>query len=247
MRPLSSAIIGICVLLGLALAGYLIGQGSMRFRTESKTVTVKGLAEREVKADQVIWKLPFRRAGDDIKDVQSKISRDRDAILAFLQKQGIAEDEVSRESTRTIDKQARDFLPPQSANQLRFIASSSLVVKTSNVDRVRAAIENTDELLKAGILLDGTQEGSPANPTYLLSKFNELRPQLLAEATKNARATAEQFATDGGTHIGGIRSANQGVIQIFGTAGNDESGPYSPTSSPTKRVRVVSTFEFELR
>ncbi len=74
-----------------------------------------------------------------------------------------------------------------------------------------------------------------------------LRPQLLADATKNARITAQQFASDSGAQVGKIRSANQGTIKIFGSDGNDESAPYSPTSTPSKKIRVVSTFEFELR
>ena len=96
-------------------------------------------------------------------------------------------------------------------------------------------------------MLDGDREGAVANPRYVVSKFNELRPQLLAEATKNARATAQQFAADAGARIGKIRSANQGMIQIFGDDGNDESGPFSPTSTLIKRIRVVSTFEFDLQ
>jgi len=81
----------------------------------------------------------------------------------------------------------------------------------------------------------------------LVSKFNDLRPQLLADATKNARAIAQQFAADSGATVGKIHSANQGSIQIFGSDGNDESAAYSPTSTPVKKIRVVSTFEFELR
>ena len=93
----------------------------------------------------------------------------------------------------------------------------------------------------------GEREGNAANPRYVVSKFNDLRPQLLAEATKNARTIAQQFAADSGATVGKIHSANQGSIQIFGSDGNDESGPYSPTSAPVKKIRVVSTFEFELR
>ncbi len=116
---------------------------------------------------------------------------------------------------------------------------------TGDVDRVRTALGSTDELLASGVLLDGG-EGGPANPRYVVSQFNDLRPQLLAEATKNARAMAQQFAADSGARVGTIRSANQGMIQIFGSDGNDESGPFSPTSTVMKRIRVVSTFEFAL-
>jgi hypothetical protein len=247
MRLLAGAILGLCILVGLASGGYFVGKGAARFRSESRTVTVKGLVEREVKADQAIWTLGLRRASDDIKDAQAKISADRDAVTAFLAKQGFKEAEIAREPTRTIDKLAREFGQAQGAERLRYIVTTSVVVKTSNVDLVRSALGATDELLKTGIVLDGERGGSVANPRYVVSNFNELRPQLLADATKNARATAQQFAADSGAQIGKIRSANQGMIQIFGADGNDESSPFSPTSTPVKRIRVVSTFEFDLQ
>jgi len=245
MTILAGAILGGCVLIGLAWGGYFIGKGATRFRSDSRTVTVKGLVEREVKADQAIWTLGLRRASDDLRDAQAKIGSDREAVVAFLRKQGFEETEITREPTRTIDKLAREFAP-QGVDRLRYIVTTSVVVKTSNVDLLRSALGTTDELLKSGILLDGERVGAMANPRYLVSRFNELRPELLAEATKNARATARQFASDAGAHIGKIRSANQGMIQIFGLDGNDESGPFSPTSTPVKRIRVVSTFEFDL-
>ena len=119
-------------------------------------------------------------------------------------------------------------------------------VTTKNIDLVIKSLGETDKLLKSGVLLDGQMDGM-ANPRYMLTAFNELRPQLLAEATQNARLTAQQFASDSDVKVGKIRSANQGNIQIFGSDGNNESGYYSPTSSPVKKIRVVSTFEFELK
>src|SRR5262249_13675232 len=177
-RPtvLAAIIVGLCLLVGLTAAGYFIGRGTARFKSDVRTVTVKGLVEKEVRADEAVWTLSLRRASDDLKDAPAKISADRDA---------------------------------------------------------------------AGVVLDG--EGNAANPRYVVSKFNDLRLQLLAEATKNARAIAQQFAADSGASVGKIHTANQGMIQIFGSDGNDESGPYSPTSTPVKEIRVVSTFEFELK
>jgi hypothetical protein len=88
---------------------------------------------------------------------------------------------------------------------------------------------------------------SNENRTMVLAAIIVGVSQLLADATKNARITAQQFASDSGAQVGKIRSANQGTIKIFGSDGNDESAPYSPTSTPSKKIRVVSTFEFELR
>jgi hypothetical protein len=126
------------------------------------------------------------------------------------------------------------------------LVTTAIVVRTPNIDLVQRSLGETEELLSASVILDGEREGGAANPRYVVSKFNELRPQLLADATKNARTIAQQFAADSGATVGKIHSANQGAIQIFGTDGKDESAPYTPKSTPTKRIRVVSTFEFEL-
>ena len=243
---LAAVILGACLLVGLVAGAYLIGKGAARFRSDIRTVTVKGLVEKEVKADQAIWTLSLRRASDDLKDAHAKLSADRDVVLAFLKKQGFKDEEIERQPTRTVDKLAREYGQTQ-GERFRYVVTTSFVVKTGNIDLVRSSVGSTEELLKSGVALDGEREGGAANPRYIVSKFNDLRPQLLADATKNARSIAEQFAADSGAKVGNIRSANQGMIQIFGTDGQDESSPYGPTSTPVKRIRVVSTFEFELK
>ena len=243
----AAIIVGCCLIVGLTAAGYFIGRGTARFKSEVRTVTVKGLVEREVNADEAVWTLSLRRAGDDLGEAHRRISKDRDEVLAFLRQQAFTDDEITRQPTRTVDKLAREFGQPQATERFRFLVTGAIVVRTAKVEQVQKSLGATEELLKAGVILDGEREGSAANPRYLVSKFNDLRPQLLAAATKNARAIAQQFAADSGVSVGKIHSANQGSIQIFGSDGNDESGPYSPTSTPVKKIRVVSTFEFELK
>jgi hypothetical protein len=244
---IAALIVGLCLLIGLITAGYFIGRGTARFKSEVRTVTVKGLVEREVKADEAIWTINLRRAGEDLKEANAKISADRNAVLAFLKNYGFSETAITRQPTRTIDRFARDYGPQPVSDRLRYVVTSSITIRSSNIDLVQKALGSTEELVKTGVVLDGEREGGAANPRYVVSKFNELRPELLAEATKNARSIAQQFAADSGAQVGKIHSANQGMIQIFGSDGNDESGPYSPTSAPVKKIRVVSTFEFELR
>jgi hypothetical protein len=248
-RPIliAALIVGVCLLVGLTAAGYYVGRGTARFKSEAHTVTVKGLVEKEVKADEAVWTLSLRRASDDLKYVHTRVSADREAVNAFLQKQGFNESEITRQPIRTVDKLARDYGQPQANERLRYLVTTAVVVRTANIELVQKSLGSTEELLKAGVILDGEREGNAANPRYVVSKFNDLRPQLLAEATKNARTIAQQFAADSGATVGKIHSANQGSIQIFGSDGSDESGPYSPTSTPLKKIRVVSTFEFELR
>jgi hypothetical protein len=243
---LPAVIVGLCLMIGLSVAGYFVGRGATRFRSDSRVVTVKGLVEREVKADQAVWTLGLRRASETLPDAHARISADRDAAVAFLKKQGFPDAEIERQPTRTVDM-AREYGQPQASDRFRYVVTTSVVVMTANVDLVRTALGSTEELLKSGVVLDGEREGGAANPRYIVSKFNDLRPQLLADATRNARATAQQFAADSGAQVGSIRSANQGSIQIFGLDGGDESAPFSATSTPMKRIRVVSTFEFELK
>jgi hypothetical protein len=241
-----AVIVGVCLVVGLALGGYFVGKGATRFRSEVRTVTVKGLVEREVKADHAVWTLGLRRASESVQDAHARILADRDAAVAFLRAKGFPAAEIERQPTRTVDKLAREYGQPQASDRFRYVVTTAVVVRTANVDLVRATVGSAEELLKAGVVLDGEREGA-ANPRYVISRFNDLRPELLAEATRNARATAQQFAADAGAQVGAIRSANQGSIQIFGLDGGDESAPFSPTSTPVKRIRVVSTFEFELR
>jgi len=208
-------------------------------------VTVKGLVEQEVKADLAIWTLALRRAGNDLKAIHDQICSDRETTIAFLKRQGFKDDDISQQPINTIDKLAREY-GGQETESFRYLVSSSLIVKTSDVDLVTKAMGTTEELLQAGVILYGNEMGK-ANPLYVVTSFNDIRPQLLALSTQNARLTARQFAADSGTQVGRIQSANQGVIQIFGSDGNDESAPYSPTSTPMKKIRVVSTFVFELK
>lgn len=245
-RTLPAAILALGIAAGLAAGGWLVGQGLSRFKGDARAVTVKGLVEREVKSDQAVWTLNLRRASDTLADAQQRIAADREATLAFLKKQGFADAEIERQPTKTLDKLARDYSQNQ-GERFRYVVTSAVEVSTRQVDLVRAATGATEELLKAGVILDSENTGNRANPRYEVTKFNDLRPELLAAATKNARAIAEQFAADSGARVGTIRSANQGMIQIFGSDGNDESAPFAPTSTPVKKIRVVSTFEFELR
>lgn len=241
----SALLLGLCLVAGLALAGYAVGEGLRHQGAATRTVTVKGLVEQEAKADRALWSLNFRRAGSQPESVQRQLEADRQAAVEFLHAQGFTDDEITRQPIRTVDKLAREYGETSDVGAYRYVATSAVRVDTQQVELVTQAIGRTETLLSAGVLLDG-DASSGANPRYLLSSFNELRPTLLAAATRNARETAQRFADDASTRVGRIRDANQGSIQIFGSDGNNESSPYSPTSTPTKTIRVVSTFEFEL-
>ena len=242
MRFLSTLILSLSLLAGLYLAGQQIGEGTARVRADNRSLTVKGLAEQEVKADLATWNIAFRRAGNDYPELQAQIKADKEAVQAFLTKQGFAAAEVQAQPMRTVDKLTNEYGGGQGEDRARYILTGKYTVKSKNVDLVASALGHLDELQAGGILLD--TEGN-ANPSYALTNFNqELRPLLLDHATANAKATAEQMAKKLGVKVGKLRSANQGVIQIFGAEQDNE---YGGEGSMQKKLRVVSTFEFDLK
>lgn len=232
--------------IGFAVGGYFAAKAGMRFKVEARTVTVKGLVEKDVGSDLALWTLGFRRTGDSLPELQRQLAGDREAVLAFLRARGFDASEIEVLPTRTADRFAQEFGGNNPSVRFRYVLVSSVAVQTAKVDRVRMAAGETDELLQKGVPLN-IVAAERANPRYVLTNFNQLRPELLAQATRNARETAQRFAAEAGASVGAIQSANQGTIQIFGSDGNDESGAWAPTSTPVKRIRVVSTFEFALR
>ena len=240
-------IVGLCLLVGLRRPAISWAEEARCFRSGSRVVTVKGLVEREVKADQAVWTLGLRRASETpsgrARPDQRRSGRGR---WTFLKKRGFAESEIEPQPTRTLDKLAREYGQPQASDRLRYVVTTSVVVRSANVDQVRAALGSTEELLKAGVVLDGEREGGAANPRYVVSKFNELRPQLLAEATKNARATAQQFAADAGAQVGSHPVGESGLDPDLRQRRRRRVRPVQPDEHPgqahprSQHVRVRS-------
>jgi hypothetical protein len=240
--PLARVFAAVLLAAGLALGGFTIGLGLERFRMADRSVTVKGLAERDVESDYVTWTLAFRRAGQDFGGVQRALAEDRDRVVAFLKRQGFDDAELEIRPLQVQDVFARDYAP---ANQpLRFTGVGRVIVQTARVAAVEAAALAVDPLIQAGVQLTGDGEGpGGAGPRYQLRGFNEVKAPLLAEATRNAREQAQKFAAEAGAQLGPLKNANQGVITISGSDGRG----FDDGSSRTKRLRVVSTFEYELR
>ncbi|MCU0926705.1 MAG: SIMPL domain-containing protein [Hydrogenophaga sp.] len=232
---------GLLVAAGIAAAGFFVSAGLERFRMADRSISVKGLAERDVQSDFAIWTLNFRRAGSEFAGVQQALSADREKVLAFLKAQGFKDDELESKPLSVQDLLARDYA--QGNVPFRFNGSGRIVVKSARVAEVEKASLALDPLIQAGIQLGGEGDGAQAGPRYQLRGFNDVKAPLLAEATKNAREQAEKFAAEAGATLGPLKSANQGVIRITGDDGQD----FDDGSSRGKRLRVVSSFEYELR
>ena len=219
---------------GIAVAGWFGAQGLEQLRTGDRYVTVKGLAERFVDADLVVWPITHAVAGNELGALQADIDANSRAIHGFLQAAGFDAAEIATGAPRITDQEAYAY--GDNAPRNRYRAEATVTLRTTKVDAARTAIARSGELVRDGVLLTFNY-GPEGMATYEFTGLNEIKPQLIAEATANARESAQRFAADSGAHVGGIRTANQGVIDI---SNRDQSSPQ------VKKVRVVTTVEYFL-
>ncbi|MBM3317581.1 MAG: SIMPL domain-containing protein [Candidatus Eisenbacteria bacterium] len=226
---------------GLIAGGASVGRGLAGFRTADRFVTVKGLAEREVLADVALWPLRFSATHDDLAQAQARIRRSQEAILGFLGRQGVEMSQVELQNLEVTDLLANPWRSPGPIES-RFIIRQTLMVRTNEPEKIERAGQAVGELVEAGVVL--TSEGGPSlGPTYLFTRLNDLKPEMIREATANARRAAEQFAHDSGSRVGRIRQANQGAFVILA---RDQAPGVTEEGQRRKTVRVVSTIEFFL-
>lgn len=239
MNPVSAIVAAIILALGLALGGWFGGQGLVQSRLGDRSVSVKGLSEREVKADLALWGLRFVATGNDLKETQVEIKRNADNVVRFLKLHGFNEDDIERQAPQVTDRLAQNWSSGQVES--RFIIAQQIVLRSTDIDRVVKANSESSVLVDQGIVL--SNEYGPVRPSYLFTGIAALKPEMIEEATKRAREAAETFAADSGSSLGGIRRAWQGQFEILprdATPGTQEA------EQVMKTVRVVSTIEYLL-
>jgi hypothetical protein len=238
----SSRLIAALVLAaGIAGGGFLAGSGFARMRTADRTVSVKGVAEREAKADLAIWPLRLVVTDDDLVRANTALSRNAEQVRAFLAAQGLDSSGTEVTVQEFSVQDARTMGGFQ--NTGRYIIRQTLVVRSTRVDLVKTASQRVPDLVRNGVVLSSGQEYGGGGPTFVFTKLNDLKNPMIAEATARARESALQFARDSKSTLSGIRSANQGVFEILP---RDQAMGISEESQVTKRVRVVTTVVYGL-
>lgn len=227
------------VAVGLAIGGYFVGSGIRSFRGSDRFVTVKGIAEKEVKANLALWPMRVTATSNSLQEAQARIARDAATVRQFFESGGIPAEAISVQSVEATDLLTQTYR--QGAPPSRYIVTQTLMVRTNDVDRIAALAERVGEVVAAGVVMSA--EGGPQGPFYLFTQLNDIKPAMIAEATKNARAAAEQFAADSGSSLGAIRQASQGLFQILP---RDAAPGLSEDKQVLKTVRVVSTVEYIL-
>lgn len=224
---------------GIALGGWFIGDGFVKARTGDRFVTVKGISERDVMADMALWPIRFIAAANNLEVVQSKIQQDRNRIQLFLENHGITAEAVEIQSIEVTDRTAETYQSGPYEN--RFVMTQTLMIRSDKVETINKASQDIGTLIEAGVILNSQYFGG--GPTYLFNRLTELKPEMIAEATQNARSSAEQFAHDSGSELTGIRRANQGVFVILA---RDKAPMLQEEKQIHKTVRVVSTIDYYL-
>jgi hypothetical protein len=229
---------------GIALAGLLTGLGFARGREADRYVTVKGISEREVGADLAIWPLRIVSADNDLARAHASLQKSVELIQNFLVAQQLDTAQASLQDFSVSDAYANQFGGGERAST-RYVIHQTVVVRSTKPELVLAASQRVGTLVNAGVVLSsGAEYGPSSGPTFVFTKLNALKPAMIAEATARARESAEQFARDSKSSIGGIRQANQGVFEILP---RDQAPGISQESQIVKTVRVVSTVEYFLK
>lgn len=219
---------------GMIIMGMSIANGIVTFKDRDRTVVVKGLSEREMKADKVTWSLTYKEIGNDPAVMYNLLEQKNAKVVTFLKTAGVSDKEISINPAVISDRQADNY-----GNEImnyRYKATSVITVTSTNIDKVRQLMRRQAELMKQGIAIVSDEYSS--NVRYEFTGLNKIKQDMVEEATKNAQTTAEQFATDTKSDLGDIRSAQQGQFSI---EDRDSNTPY------IKKIRVVNTMTYSLK
>lgn len=226
-----SFILGALLCFGLIILGSSIAGGIIEFKALDRTVTVKGLSEREVNADIAIWPIQFDDAANELNVLSNSIQNKNNTIVEFLKSQGFADKEITVKAPAITDRFAQGY----TSKGYRYTGKSTINVYTDKVDLVRTSSYKLVDLAKQGIAVTGNNW--ELSTKYIYTGLNKIKPEMIEEATKNARVVAEKFANDSDSELGKIKRASQGQFSI---SDRDANTPH------IKKVRIVSTLVYYL-
>ncbi len=229
----------LCVALGLAVGGFFPGYYYYRTKMDFRTVTVKGLAEKDVKADLALWNIRFQTAGNDIIQEKKNIEQHAKTVIEFLKAAGFTDDEIMVQGLTTQDAYA-DSYRDKSTISARYTLGENIIVRSLNVDLVQKTAPNIGNLVSKGVTFNSYGNGV----AYIFTGLNAIKPEMLKEATQNAKRAADEFAANSNSKVGKIKNANQGVFSI---TAREAVPDQMERDQINKTVRVVSTVEYYLK
>lgn len=243
-------ILAIIIFLGLSIQGYYIGRSLQRFKKEDRSIHVKGFAEREVKANFAVWTIKTRITTNNVVEGSNQMEENKVKIKQFLTDNGLKLEEMIEQQVNVIDKLANDYGGMQ-MGQYRYIMENAIQVRSTAVDKVQQVSRMTDQLLKLGIVITAQNDYNPA-VQYLFTDLNKIKPEMLAEATQNAKKAALEFTKESDVDLGNLKRANQGLFTIVdrdfaNVTPGGEGGYYQPSVTDIfKKIRVVIHVEYAI-
>ena len=221
----------IAIVAGLALLGFFVSKGLTSIANQEQYVTVKGLAEREVLANKVVWPLPYKCVSNDMQKLYDEIETNRNIVLLFLKEGGITGDEIVISAPAVTDRLAQSYVPDNI--KFRYQAEAVITVISPQVEKVIELMGKQIELMKDGVIISDEYS---YQTQFEYTALNDIKPAMVEEATRNARAVAQKFAEDSDCELGNIKQATQGQFSIT----SDETTPQ------IKNIRVVTTVKYAL-
>jgi hypothetical protein len=240
MSSLSRILAGALIGLGVASAGYLAGESLIKSRLGYRVVTVKGLSEREVKANLGFWPIRFVTTGPTLEEARGRLELSETSVKNFLKGNGFTDQDMQVQNIQVEDRMA-GYNAQSTPEDSRFVLTEDLLVRSGDVDKLQNSARMIGDLLKSGVVFSA--DAYNAGPSFVFTGVNDLKGEMLTEATKRAKEAADKFATESGAHVGDIQSANQGIIEITPAI---EIPNDRPEKQVNKKVRVVTTITYFL-
>ncbi|MEG2121401.1 MAG: SIMPL domain-containing protein [Rikenellaceae bacterium] len=224
--------------IGIIIAGWMLSAGVRHFKDSERVVVVKGVSERQVSADRVIWPLTYKQVGNNLPQLYTTIESTNTKIVNFLTTNGISIEEITIAPAEVFDNETERYRGPDMSSY-RYNVTAVITVSTDKVDKVVALMSRQSDLLKQGIAVSSTGDYRYATQfDFTSNALTGIKPAMIEEATKNARTAGEKFAVDSQSELGKIKTANQGQFTISDRDANTPS---------IKIVRVVTTVEYYLK
>ncbi|MBQ4832860.1 SIMPL domain-containing protein [Pseudoalteromonas sp. MMG010] len=227
------AIAAAILAIGLLGLGVILNSTALAVKAMDRTVVVKGLAERDVVADTVIWPLQFTDADNNLEVLVQRIEQKNSAIIAFLKLHGFDDDEISLGVQSIKDQQTQAYVNQH--QKLRYLARSTVTIYSHALDKVKNAVAQISQLAKQNIAIE--QDSYQTKIEYIFNGLNNIKPSMVQQATEKAREVAQKFAKDSNSKLGKIKTAHQGQFSIRARDSNTPA---------IKKVRVVSRVEYYL-
>ncbi|MFN7662363.1 MAG: SIMPL domain-containing protein [Alphaproteobacteria bacterium] len=237
MKNVQGILIALIGAFGLVISGHLISRSLQRFGGNNNQVTVRGIGERDVKANYGSWQIEFLVRESNLEKAMKSFKKTNQVIQEFLKEQGFNPKEISL-GVPNVRFGREDKFGLENREENRHVNVEGVVyVVSEDVEKIQAAFVQMSRLFERGVILNGWNQF----PVYSIKNFDTLRPELLEEATKSAQMVAEKFASAGNVKLGRVKNLNQGAFSINskeeGSAENMGSG--QKPSSYNKVVRVV--------